>query len=168
MSAPQLKSRMSVKEYLSMLPSLQATQAEGCPAGRTKRRETPEEDLQIACFSWVALMVPMHPILKWMVHVPNGGKRTKAEAGRLKAMGVKSGVLDVLLPRRHQGWQGLAIELKSATGRLSADQEAWLAAFDEDGYHTAVCRTIDEFMAAVNTFLAGRDVGCKGARNEQG
>ena len=30
-----------------------------------------------------------------MHHIPNGGKRGKAEAARLKAMGVKPGVSDI-------------------------------------------------------------------------
>lgn len=127
------------------------------PGGRKARPSTPEEDLQIECFKAVAVLELKHPILKWMVHVPNGGKRTKAQAGRLKAMGVKSGVIDVLLPRRHRGWAGLAIELKSAKGRTTPDQDAWLEAFAEDGYVTGVARTLDEFMALVNRYIEGKE-----------
>lgn len=119
------------------------------------RPNTPEEDLQIECFKAVALLELNHPILKWMVHVPNGGKRTKAQAGRLKAMGVKGGVLDVLLPRPYRGWQGLAIEMKSAKGVLTDDQKAWLEAFTEDGYVTGVARTLEEFLALVRKYLDG-------------
>lgn len=146
--------RLNVLQYRALVAANAPASRPGC--ARRRRRQTPEEDLQIACFQWVGVMSTQHPILAWMVHVPNGGKRTKAEAGRLKAMGVKSGVLDVLLPRPYRGWPGLAIELKSATGRLSRDQSAWLAAFKEDGCVTAVCRTLDEFIATVTVYLNGR------------
>ncbi len=121
------------------------------------RPNTPEEDLQIECFRAVAVLELQHPILKWMLHVPNGGKRTKAQAGRLKAMGVKGGALDVLLPRKYRGWPGLAIELKSAKGRTTPEQDAWLEAFAEDGYVTGVARTLDEFMALVKRYLEGKE-----------
>ena len=43
----------------------------------------------------LALWLDWHKIL-WC-HVPNGGERSKAVAGKLKAAGVKAGVPDVLV-----------------------------------------------------------------------
>lgn len=59
-------------------------------------------------------------------HVPNGGRRSKAEAANLKRAGVRRGVQDLLvfgivgrnLPR-------VAIEMKADGGRVSADQRKW-------------------------------------------
>lgn len=118
-----------------------------------KRRLSPEEDLHRVCFGWIGLMQQQYPILKWMMHVPNGGKRPRGEAGKLKAMGAKPGVPDLLLPRKYGVWLGLAVELKSAVGRLSVDQEDWLDAFEEDGYLTAVCRTFEDFQSVVFRYL---------------
>lgn len=56
------------------------------------RRQTPEENLHVACLQWVLLEQRSHPILRWLVHVPNGGKRPKGEAGKLKAMGTKPAI----------------------------------------------------------------------------
>lgn len=123
---------------------------------RVRRRAHPEEDLQRACFDWLGLIAPKNPILRWAFHYPAGGKRPKGEAGKLKAMGTKPGVPDVMLPRPWLGWQGLAIELKSATGTVSDDQWDWLHALEADGYLTAVCRTLEEFQAVVMRFLVGR------------
>ena len=33
----------------------------------------------------------------------------------------------------------------------------WLTAFSEDGWLVAVCRTVEEFIAAVNVYLEGSD-----------
>jgi hypothetical protein len=53
-------------------------------------------------------------------HVPNGGKRSKAEAGIFKAMGVDPGVEDLVFVQR--GGLVYFLELKSPTGRRSKAQ----------------------------------------------
>jgi hypothetical protein len=42
-----------------------------------------------------------------------------------------------------------AIELKTATGKLSIDQARMLHRMRENGWHTAVCRSFAEFVATV-------------------
>lgn len=54
-----------------------------------------EDSEQITLFAWAARMTGKYPELRWLYHVPNGGSRGPAEAGRFKAMGVKPGVPDV-------------------------------------------------------------------------
>lgn len=126
----------------------------GCRA-RRPQCQSPEEILHRACFALVRSLSVVHPVLAWVVHVPNGGKRPRGEAGKLKAMGVRAGFPDLFLPRRHQRWTGLAIELKSASGRVSHDQAIWLEVLASEGYLTAVCRTLGEFDAALHCFLDG-------------
>lgn len=86
-------------------------------------------------------------------HVPNGGKRSKGEAGKLKALGVKPGYPDLTLPRKYGQWSGLAIELKSPTGRVSPEQQEWLDAFKADGYLVGVSRTLEEFLGLLGLYL---------------
>lgn len=57
-----------------------------------------EEEEQTALFSWARIMEARFPVLRWMHHIPNGGKRSKAEAARFRAAGVKAGVSDIFLP----------------------------------------------------------------------
>lgn len=72
-------------------------------AERSLAPKITEDDLQVSCFEWIHLMLPQYPVLEWIIHVPNGGKRPRGVAGKLKAMGVKKGVLDILLPMPHNG-----------------------------------------------------------------
>lgn len=120
---------------------------------RAKPMRVSEDELQIACFEWIEVMRGRHPILGYVVHVPNGGKRPRGAAGRLKAMGVKKGVLDILLALPHNGWTGLAIELKVGTNKPTDEQREWLAVFDAAGYYTAVCYDFDAFQSHVMRFL---------------
>ncbi len=154
MSSPisRLADHIPAAHYLALLASGELGKGSTV---RAKPRNAPEEALHRACFEWIELVQHQHAILRWLFHCPSGGKRSPGEAGKLKGMGTKPGVPDFLLPRRHRQWAGLAIELKSDTGRLSLDQKEWLEAFEQEGYLTAVCRTLDEFMVAVMRYLQG-------------
>lgn len=154
-AASQLSSRaperLSTREYRELI-------ARGAVDQVCVKRAAPEEDLQRACMDWVFLNTARYPKLKFMVHVPNGGKRPKGEAGKLKAMGCRAGYPDLTLPRRHLRYFGLAMELKSPTGSVSAEQRVWLDGFADDGWLVAVIRSLDDFIAVTTLFLEGREV----------
>lgn len=99
------------------------------------------------------------PELRWMAAIPNGGARAKREAVKLKAEGVNPGVPDYLLPVQRGGYVGLALELKTATGRTSAEQRAWLAHLEGQGWHAVVARGWEEAWAVVRDYLAGDGPG---------
>jgi hypothetical protein len=61
--------------------------------------------------------------------IPNGGKRSKREAERLKLEGVSPGVPDLFVPQ----WR-LWIEMKAAKGgRLSFEQSDWVDHLNDMG-----------------------------------
>lgn len=85
--------------------------------------------------------------------VPNGGRRSKAAAGRLKAEGLKAGVWDLMMPLARGGHHGLWIEMKSSTGSLSDTQKKWGARMRLAGYRTEVCRSCDEAWSVIENYL---------------
>ena len=95
------------------------------------------------------------PELKWLYHTPNGGLRDKVSAGQMVALGVKRGVPDLTLPIRRGDAAGLVIEMKSDDGRLSREQEEWLAHYEAQGWKTAVCRSARSAAESLLTFLTG-------------
>jgi hypothetical protein len=112
--------------------------AAGCqPSGAARRQRRagmgpvmrPEEQLHRAVVQ--LLMLYANRGLLVFVHVPNGGRRTRAEAGVLKAMGTTPGVSDLLiwLP----GGGHFQIELKAGNGRLSAHQATWISRMNDMG-----------------------------------
>lgn len=75
--------------------------------------QRPEEQLHRACVAYLRAALPA----PWFcAHVPNGGGRSKAEAGILKAMGTLAGMPDLLVfgPERNV----VAIEFKAPPKRL--------------------------------------------------
>ena len=90
-----------------------------------------------------------------LIHVPNGGYRTRAEAGRFKAMGVVAGVPDLLLFAPRGVYNGLALELKAGAGKPSANQVEYLDLLSRSGWRTQLCYSVEDFQLAVSNYLAG-------------
>jgi hypothetical protein len=84
-----------------------------------------EASEQIALFEWIDTVIPREPRLELAFHVPNGELREKSVGARLKQMGVRPGVPDVILPIASRGYTGLAIELKVGANHMTPEQFIW-------------------------------------------
>jgi hypothetical protein len=81
------------------------------------------------------------PEVRWLYAIPNGGFRHRAVAGKMKAQGVRAGVLDFNLDVARGGFYGLRIELKRRVGGTVSDaQKHWIAWLTSQGYLAVVCR----------------------------
>ena len=98
-----------------------------------------ESEHQTALFQWAKLMEGVYPELRHMFHVPNGGRRDRITAVRLKAEGVKPGVPDIMLPVPRGGYHGLWIELKVGGGKPSKEQREWQDYLNAAGYCALLC-----------------------------
>ena len=113
-----------------------------------------EGEEQATLLSWAETQSGRLPELRLLFHIPNGGGRSKREAGRFKAEGVKAGVPDLCLPVPRGGSHGLYIELKRLKGgKVSKEQAAWLDALREQGYAASVCRGWQEAAAVIEAYL---------------
>lgn len=117
----------------------------------------PEEDAEQMClFRWAAYNSGRWPELALMIHIPNGGKRSKSEAARFKAMGVKAGVSDVFLPVARNGCHGLWIEMKRLrSGRPTADQLEWIENMVAQGYAATVCHGWEKAAKVIEEYMGG-------------
>lgn len=88
-----------------------------------------------------------------LLHVPNGGYRESREGVNLKKQGVVAGVADLLLLIPRKGFGCLCIEMKYGRGKQSDRQREWEEKVSRYGNLYKVCRSIEEFMDTVNTYL---------------
>jgi hypothetical protein len=121
-----------------------------------------EHDEQVALVKWARLAAKQHPELSLLFAIPNGGARSKATAGRLKAEGVLPGMPDVCLPSP-QGLLGACyIELKrpkspgKPAGVESPAQKAMRKALNHAGNYAVVCYGWEEARDALLWYL---DIG---------
>lgn len=116
-----------------------------------------ESQEQQLLFEWAALSAGRWPELALMYHIPNGGSRSKSEAGRFRAEGVKAGVPDICLPVALGGYHGLYIELKRVKGgRVSTAQQGWIAALRDQGYYACVCKGWDDAAHVIKKYLENK------------
>ena len=107
----------------------------------TTRRRTPEDALQRS----IVDLLRKVPVRALWFHVPNGGHRNKRTAARLKSLGVRRGVPDLVFV----GFDGVArfMELKAAKGSLKGEQKAWRDACATMNVSFVVVKTLDEAVA---------------------
>lgn len=123
-----------------------------------------EDGAQMAVFCWAADNCGQYPQLKWLHAIPNGGSRHIAEAGKMVAAGLRSGVWDIFLPCPIQTdwakqYAGLYIEMKEEkrrkhkNGGLSDEQVEFGNYATQMGYYCAVCYTWEEARDVILKYL---------------
>lgn len=137
-------------------------------AERKKPRHT-ESNLQQDCVRWFRLQYPKLAIL--LFAVPNGGKRTRRtfvdkygrvvsyspEAQAMNREGVTAGVSDLILLKPSGPFASLCIEMKTTEkgSKQRECQKIWQKAAEAAGNKYVICRTLEQFMDEVKSYLAG-------------
>lgn len=87
-------------------------------------------------------------------HCPNGGSRNVSEAAKLKSMGVKPGIPDVLILEPRKNWYGMAIELKVGKNKPTEHQEKMQRLFISKNWYCLVCYSLDETIFEIDKYFS--------------
>jgi len=114
------------------------------------KRNRPEQAIQRAAVQYLRIMENLGELT--FFHVPNGGRRSRAEARIFKGLGVRAGVPDlvVLFP----GGRCAFIEIKSNKGRLSTSQKAFKNTAESMAFPFLEARGVDEVERFVRGLIA--------------
>lgn len=113
-----------------------------------------EGNEQTMFFTWLRMQHPF--VFSMTYHPPNGGFRSKPEAARFKAQGVKAGVPDICIAVARGGYFGLYIEFKATPPKdsvVSPAQKEWLIKLEMCGYKAVLCKGFDSIKAEVESYL---------------
>lgn len=101
-----------------------------------------EDQIQRAIIAYLRAVLPDAVVH----HSPNGGLRTKAQAGKFKAAGVVPGWPDITILRR-----GMTrfMEVKTVTGRMSPHQIQFRNFCIRNGFPLAIVHSVDEAKEAL-------------------
>ena len=113
-----------------------------------------EHNEQVTLIQWAQLHEAQMPELEMLYAIPNGGKRHAGTARKLKAEGVKAGVLDINLDVPRGGFHGLRIEMKYGKNKPTQAQREWIDRYAKHGYCTAVCYSFEDARDAILHYLA--------------
>lgn len=111
----------------------------------------PEDHIQYKIMQWIAWEYPeilaLHPF--------NEAKRGWAAQAKLKALGgaTSKGAPDILIFNPSSGRSGLALEVKSKTGRLTKEQSFWLDALKARNWQTQMVRSFEEAQVIINEYM---------------
>ena len=120
-----------------------------------------EEILQIAVADYLRLQYPK--ALWW--HTANERKAKVQYNAKLKRMGVKRGVVDILIfedyykahicgaGNSYEQYKGFAIELKIPPNKPTPSQYEVMALLEMRGWKTAVCYNFDEAKEVIDGYL---------------
>ena len=154
------------------------------PGEAKKRPRHIEDDEQEFIFQkWAPVAVLKWPEVALLHAVPNGGRRNKFEAERLRRQGVKAGMLDMDLPVEGyikpvlpppgqpatieilgRRYVGLRIELKRPwivggnNEYPSHDQKWWMSALQDAGHCVCLCYGAAQAIASLEAYLTGLPV----------
>lgn len=121
-----------------------------------KRRThgSPEGRIQAECYEWFWNEFPQYR--KLLFHVANENDRSDSNAiqGAIrKAMGVVSGVSDLILLVPSGPFHGFCIEMKDEKGTQKPAQKEWQALVEAQGYRYEVCRSLAQFKQIIKDYF---------------
>ena len=141
-------------EYALTAPKKNPPEQEKAKKAR-KRRNEREHLEQKVLVAWCRLQGGRLRDARKIFAIPNGGGRSKAEAGRLKAEGVLTGMPDLCLPVPRIGYNALYIEMKAPGEYARPEQREKIRELREDGYAAVVCQGAEPAIRAIESYLLG-------------
>jgi hypothetical protein len=114
------------------------------------RSDIPEDVLQAKCYQWIHNL-PERPLV---FHVANERKTSMRHGSKLKALGVRSGIPDLIVV--WPGMQPIAIELKTKANKLTEEQRTVLGYLYANDWHVAVCVSLEGVQEFFNTLNINR------------
>lgn len=123
------------------------------PRKAEARNVMSEHDEQCRVICWRNEWHRHYPGLELLHAIPNGGQRSKAQAGKLRAEGVLAGVCDLFLPVARRGFHGLYIEMKSLIGTTTDNQDKFIQSVQAQGFYAECCKGADDAIGLLKWYL---------------
>jgi hypothetical protein len=123
------------------------------PRPKQNKRGAPEGKIQAECVAWFWNTYPEYRGL--LFHVPNEGNReSKTDGAYRKALGLVSGVSDLILLVPNEYFHALCIEMKTEIGKQSDAQIVWQQKVENQRYKYVVIRSLEGFKKEIIDYLS--------------
>jgi len=123
----------------------------GSRGAKPKRKNgSPEHDIQVFIVDHLeAMAIP--PLYSATV----GGVRVAMHTAlKMKQAGYKKGIPDLLIFEPRKGYAGLAIEVKTATGRASEHQKEWQKKLRDRGWKAEICKGLNACITEIDNYFS--------------
>lgn len=113
-----------------------------------------EDSLQMKCAEFLKKLLSRNGLPQELFyHVPSEGIRKAQYRAKLKLMGFRAGISDVVLTLKRGEYSGLYCELKKAGGSPSKEQKAFLTAVEEQGFLAVVINDLETFQNVLTHYV---------------
>lgn len=113
-----------------------------------------EDKIQSEIVQWARKEELTQKELCLLFHIPNGGRRSRMDGMKFKALGVRPGCPDLALPVARGQYHGLWLEVKDGDkGVVSEVQKLWQKRLQEEGHCVGVVRSAEEGIKALTWYL---------------
>lgn len=120
-----------------------------------------EHEEQAAFFVMAAYHENQYPELRWLHANVNGAalmrkdpsQKFSRQAEKLKAEGLRKGILDVSLEVARGGYFGFWLEMKRKGNNLTPEQREFTAFLHEQGYYVGLAYTAEEAWDFLECYL---------------
>lgn len=124
----------------------------GKPKGKRKNG-SPEHDIQVQLVDYLEDKVPTA-----LYSATVGGVRVAMHTAlRMKRAGYKKGIPDLLIFEPRNGYVGLALEVKTKTGRASEHQLKWQKELQERGWKAEIRKGLEQCLEAIDEYFGESD-----------
>ena len=127
----------------------------GTPGKKKGKRKngSPEHDIQVIIVDHLEGMETV-PLFSATV----GGVRVAMHTAlRMKRAGYKKGIPDLLIFEPRKGFVGLALEVKTPTGRASDHQKEWQTRLREKGWKAEICKGLNDCIECIDEYFDNTD-----------
>ncbi len=108
-----------------------------------------EDNLLLSVASYLRLQYPN--VL--FCHIANERKTSVWQGAKLKKLGVRAGMPDILIFQPNKTYSGLALELKIKPNKPTKNQLEVLTMLSNNNWNTAVCYSFDEAKNLIDNHL---------------
>tara|TARA_B100000212_G_C27108282_1_gene419421 strand:+ start:202 stop:576 length:375 start_codon:yes stop_codon:yes gene_type:complete len=86
-------------------------------------------------------------------HISNEGRRSPFERYKMKILGSKAGLPDIMIFNPNKFYNGLAIELKIGYNKPSENQKKWLQDLEKAGWHATWSNDLDKVITTIDNYF---------------
>jgi hypothetical protein len=108
-----------------------------------------EDVLQNQVMRYIGLKYPK----TLFTHVANEGKRTPFEQYKMKYLGTKPGIPDIMIFEPNETKNGLAIELKAGYNKPTPNQLKWLKSLENNNWVAVWSNNLDECIEIIDKYF---------------
>lgn len=108
-----------------------------------------EDVLQNQVMRYIGLKYPK----ALFTHVANEGKRTPFEQYKMKYLGTKPGIPDIMIFDPNETKNGLAIELKAGYNKPTENQKKWLKSLENKNWIAVWSNNLDECIEIIDKYF---------------